>query len=74
MSYIFVLNEIWVQDIYFGWHFAWLKYFTYPLLPVLALTYKQHNFSPAEVRKVCYSLAEVRHVRLFEFIQVERGV
>jgi hypothetical protein len=37
--------------------FAWLKYFTYQLVPVLAPNYKQHILSPAEVIKVCYSLA-----------------
>jgi hypothetical protein len=46
-------------NIYFGRQFAWLKYFTYHLLPVLAPNYKQHILSPAEVRKVCYSVAEL---------------
>jgi hypothetical protein len=41
-------------------HFAWLKYFTYNLVPVLASNCKQHILSPAEVRKVCYSLAELQ--------------
>jgi len=36
-----------------------LKYFTYHLVPVLAPNYKQHILSPAKVRKVCYSLAEL---------------
>jgi hypothetical protein len=31
----FILNEIWAHyKIYFGRHFAWLKYFTYRLVPV----------------------------------------
>jgi len=50
MRDIFILNEIWAQDkIYFGKHFAWLKYFTYHLLlvPVLAPNYKQHILLPA---------------------------
>jgi hypothetical protein len=47
------------QNIYFGRHFAWLKYFTYHLVLVLATNYKQHTLSLAEVRKVCYSLAKL---------------
>jgi hypothetical protein len=42
---------------YFGRHFAWLKYFAYHLVPVLAPNYKLHILSPANARKVCYSLA-----------------
>jgi hypothetical protein len=38
--------------------FAWLKHFTYQLVPALAASYKQHILPPAEVRKICYSLAE----------------
>jgi hypothetical protein len=30
--------------------FAWLKYFTYHPVPVLAPNYKQHILSPAKVR------------------------
>jgi hypothetical protein len=44
---------------YFDMDFAWLKYFTYCLVLVLAPNYKQHILSPAEVRKVCYSLADL---------------
>jgi hypothetical protein len=46
---------------YFDRHFAWLKYFTYPLLlvPVLALNYKQQILLPVEVRNVCYSVTEL---------------
>jgi hypothetical protein len=44
---------------YFGRLFAWLKYFTDQLVPVLAPNYKQHILLPAEVRKECYSLAEL---------------
>jgi hypothetical protein len=33
---------------------AWLKYFTYQLVPVLAPKYKQHVLPPAEVRKEIY--------------------
>jgi hypothetical protein len=40
-------------------YFAWLKHFTCHLVPVLASSYKQHILSPAEVRKICYSLAEL---------------
>jgi hypothetical protein len=58
-------------NIYFDRHFGWLKYFTYRLGPVLAPNYKQHILSPAEVRKVCYSLAELCQIFLFDFILVE---
>jgi hypothetical protein len=44
---------------YFHKHFAWLKYFTYHLVPVQALNYRQHILSPAEIRKVCYFLMEL---------------
>jgi hypothetical protein len=49
---------------HFGRHFAWLKYFIYQLLsvPVLAPNNKQHILSPAKVRNVCYSPAEL-HVK-----------
>jgi hypothetical protein len=40
-------------------HFAWFKHFTCPLVPVLVPNYKQHNLSPAKVRKACYLLAEL---------------
>jgi hypothetical protein len=60
---ISILNEIWAQSkiciFYFDRHFAWLKYFSYHLVPVLAPNYKQHILSPAKVRKVCYSLTEL---------------
>jgi hypothetical protein len=52
MRYLFILDEIWTQDkiyIYFCRHFAWLKYFTYQLLPILAPNYKQHNLSPYKI-------------------------
>jgi hypothetical protein len=56
----FILNEIRVQGkIHFDWHFTWLKYFTYRLVAVLAPNYKPHILSPAKVRKVYYSLAEI---------------
>jgi hypothetical protein len=44
---------------YFDRHFAWLKYFTYHLQPVLALNYKQHILSPDKFTKVRYSLVEL---------------
>jgi hypothetical protein len=60
MRDIFILNKIWTKDkIYFGGHFAWLKYFTYLLVPVLAPNYRQHILSPTVVGKVCYPLAEL---------------
>jgi hypothetical protein len=52
----------------FGRHFARLIYFTYHLIPELALKYKQYM---AEVRNVCYSLAELYvksvHLNLFQW-------
>jgi hypothetical protein len=45
------------KNIYFGRHFAWLKYFTYDFVPVLAPNYKQQILSPSKVVKVCCSLA-----------------
>jgi hypothetical protein len=49
---IFILNEIWEQDkTYFFRHFAWMIYFTYQLVPVLAPNYKQHIFSVAKLGK-----------------------
>jgi hypothetical protein len=55
----FELNMDSRKRIYFGKRFAWLKYFTYRLEPVLAPNSKQHILSSAEVRKVWYSLAEL---------------
>jgi hypothetical protein len=41
MRDIFILNGIWVQGkiYYFDRHIAWLKDFTYPLVPALAPNY-----------------------------------
>jgi hypothetical protein len=36
---------------YFGKHFAWLKSFTYRLVPVLAPNYKQHIFHRLKLEK-----------------------
>jgi hypothetical protein len=43
---IFILNGMWAQDkMYFGWHFAWVKYFTYHLVvPVLAPNYIRSTY------------------------------
>jgi hypothetical protein len=50
MMDIFIFNEIWARDkIYFGRHFAGLKYFTHHLVPALAPNYKQHIFSPLKL-------------------------
>jgi hypothetical protein len=63
MRDIFILNKIWAQhEINMLVGNLLLQYFTSLLVPVLAPNYKQHILSPAEVRKVCYSLAE-RYVR-----------
>jgi hypothetical protein len=50
MRDIFILSEICSQDrnIYFGRHFALLKYFTYQLVPILSTNCKQHILSPAK--------------------------
>jgi hypothetical protein len=53
--------------------FAWLKYFTYHSVPVLAPNYKQHILSPANVRKVLLISWTVCQMCLFEFIRVEGG-
>jgi hypothetical protein len=37
------------KRVYFDRHFAWLKYFTYHLVPALAPNYKQHILLPAKV-------------------------
>jgi hypothetical protein len=61
MRDIFILNEIWVEvkiHILIG-TFAWLKYFTYRLVPILAPNYKQHILSPPKVKKICYSFVEL---------------
>jgi hypothetical protein len=46
---------------YFNKHFTWLKYFTCHLLHILVLApnCNQHILSPAEIRNVCYSSAEL---------------
>jgi hypothetical protein len=44
-------------NIYFGRHFAWLKYITYQSVLVLAPNHKQHFLSLDIVRKLSYSLA-----------------
>jgi hypothetical protein len=59
---------------YFGRHFAWYKYFTYHPVLVLSPNYKQQILSPAKIRKICYSLAELCQISLFEFNRVEGGV
>jgi hypothetical protein len=63
MRDIFILNEIWTQDknvgLYLSRHLVWLKRFTHHLVPVLAPNYVQHILSPAEVRRECYSSAEL---------------
>jgi hypothetical protein len=57
---------------YFDRQFAWLKYFTYHLVPVLAPSYKQHILSPAKVREVCHSLAELYGKSIYlNFFRVE---
>jgi len=51
MRDVFILKETEEQGkIYFGRHFALLKYLTYHLVPVLAPNYKQHILSLVKVR------------------------
>jgi hypothetical protein len=45
-TYLF-LTKYRRQIIYIGRHFAWLTYFTYHLVPVLAPNYNQHILPPA---------------------------
>jgi hypothetical protein len=63
------------QNIYFGRHFAWLKYFTYhlQLVPVLAPNCKQHILWPAKVIKISIHWLNFMS-NLFEFIRAEGGV
>jgi hypothetical protein len=58
-------------NIYFDMHLAWLKCFTYHLVPVLSPNYTQHILSSNKVRHVCYSLAKLYVICLFAFIRVE---
>jgi hypothetical protein len=53
----------------FGRHIAWLKYFTYHLVLILALNYKRHILSAAKVRETCHLLSElyVKCVYLYLF-------
>jgi hypothetical protein len=51
-----------------------LKCVTHPLVPVLAPDYKQHVLWPDKVITVCYSLAELCEICLYQFIWVEGGV
>jgi hypothetical protein len=44
-----------MQNICFCRQFAWLKCFTYKLVPILALKYKQHVLSPVKVRYLSLS-------------------
>jgi hypothetical protein len=63
---IFIVNEIWAHiGLYFIRHFAWLKYFSYHLVLVLAPNNKQHILSPAEVRKVCSSVVELYVISVY---------
>jgi hypothetical protein len=41
---------------YFGGYFAWLKYYTYHLVPVLAPNSKQHSLAELYVRYVYLNL------------------
>jgi hypothetical protein len=61
------------QNVYFGRHVAWLKYFTYHLVPVLAPNCKQHILWPVKVRKISIHWLNFMS-NLFEFSRVEGGV
>jgi hypothetical protein len=56
-----MLTGMWAQEKYiFQYAPLWFKNCAYRLVvPVLASNYKQHILSPAEVTKVCHSLAEL---------------
>jgi hypothetical protein len=63
-----------VKYVYFGRHFAWLKYITYRLVPVPAPNYKHRTLSPAKVMKIFYSISWTScKICLFEFIRVVGG-
>jgi hypothetical protein len=55
-------------NIHFGTHFAWLTWFTYYLVLVLA------HLSPAKVRRMLLISWSSCQICLFEFILVEGGV
>jgi hypothetical protein len=57
----FILNEVRAQHkTYVFRHFAWLKYFTYHVIPVLlSPNCKQQILSSDKLRKLCYSLPEI---------------
>jgi hypothetical protein len=73
MRDVIVLKELWAQGkICICWNMYWLK--SFHLVPVLVPNYIQNILLPAEVRKVCYSLAALYvKICLFQFIRVERG-
>jgi hypothetical protein len=48
-GHIYLKYEHNIKYIYFGRHFAWLKYFTYQLVPIQAPNYKQHILLLAKV-------------------------
>jgi hypothetical protein len=77
MKVIFILSEILAQNnIHIYWYvgyFAWLKYFTHPLVPVLAPKYNQRILSLAKVRKVYYSLADLYVKPFYFYLIVCRG-
>jgi hypothetical protein len=51
------------QNMYFGKQFAWLKHFTYHLVPVLAPNCKQHVLSPAKV-ELYFGVAACRLIKI----------
>jgi hypothetical protein len=61
-----------LENIYFGRHFACLKYFTYHLVPVLAPNYKQNILSPAKDGKFMLFISwTLCQICLFDFSRVE---
>jgi hypothetical protein len=62
------------QNIYFGRHFAWLRYFTYHLVTVLVPNYKQHILSPTKVRSMLFINSTLYKICVFAFIRVEGEV
>jgi hypothetical protein len=75
MRDIFIFNEIRVQGkIYFGRHFAWLKYFTYHLVPVWLRTTNITFCRWIKLEKYVIHQLTLCQMCLFEFIRVEGGV
>jgi hypothetical protein len=63
---VFIFNEVGAEHkTYIVRHFAWMTYFAYRLVPVLAPNHKQHILSSAKLRKVCLNFVRSIYLNLF---------